>query len=113
MGALRVPRTFVCSRAEQKAVALATRPYAREGCRTGRHRAAAGRGCRYMHGRRTYTVSICVYVCLAVCGGGGEGGAGGGRVGGRGVEGGCKDARVVRARRSCTRRHSVPRWGYP
>ena len=77
------------------------RLFAREGCRTGRQRVAAGRGCKNTHGRRKHTFSFCVYVCLGVCVCGGRwvgGGLGGGRGEGRGVEGACKDARVTKGR---------------
>ena len=96
---------------------LATRLFAREGCRTGRQRVAAGRGCKNTHGRRKHTFSFCVYVCLGVC----VCVEGGGWVGdwvGDGVRDGvwrvlARTHGSPRAGRSCRRRHSVPRCGYP
>ena len=68
VGGLYASREYWCALVLGKVEALATRLYPGEGCRTGRRRVAARRGCRYMHGRRKHTVSICVYVCLGECG---------------------------------------------
>jgi hypothetical protein len=75
-GGLYASREYLCALVLSKVEALARQLDAREGCRTGRRRAAAGRGCRYMHGRSKHAVGFCAYVCLGVCGGwmGGWGG---------------------------------------